>query len=73
MSSTAPPAGSDVAITTTYHNWTAAGRVNRNAYAYFHALPLDPAKAVASITLPAIGDHATSGTPALHVFAVALS
>jgi hypothetical protein len=69
----APPAGSDVAITTTYHNWTGAGRVNRNAYIYFHAIPLDPAKTVASITLPAIGDHATGGTPALHVFAVALS
>lgn len=69
----APPAGSDVAITTTYHNWTGAGRVNRNAYVYFHAVPLDPTKTVASITLPTIGDHTTGGTPALHVFAVALS
>jgi glycosyl hydrolase family 20 len=69
----APPAGSDVAITTTYHNWTGAGRVNRNAYLYLHAVPLDPAKTVASVTLPAIGDHTTGGTPALHVFALALS
>jgi hypothetical protein len=68
----APPAGSDVAITTTYHNWTGAGRVTRNAYIYFHALPLDPSKTVASVTLPAIGDHADGATPALHVLAVAL-
>jgi hypothetical protein len=68
----APPAGSDVAITTTYHNWTGAGRVNRYAYVYFHGIPLDPGKTVASVTLPAISDHATGGTPALHVFALAI-
>lgn len=69
---TSPPQGSDVAITTTYHNWTGAGRVNRNTYLYFHAIPLDPAKTVASVTLPGIGDHTTGGTPALHVFAIAI-
>jgi hypothetical protein len=68
----APPTGSDVAVTTTYHNWTGAGRVNRNAYIYFHKIPLDLSKTVASVTLPAIGDHATGGTPALHVFAIAI-
>ena len=67
-----PPQGSEVAVTTTYHNWTGSGRVNRDAYLYFHAVPLDPSKTVASVTLPAIGDHATGGTPALHVFAMAI-
>lgn len=68
----APPAGSDVAVTTSYHNWTGAGRVYRNGYLYFHAVQLDPAKTVASVTLPVISDHTTGGTPSLHVFAVAV-
>jgi hypothetical protein len=68
----APPAGSDVALTTTYHNWTGAGRVNRNAYLYFHVVQLDPGRTVASVTLPVIGDHTTGGTPALHVLAIAI-
>jgi hypothetical protein len=69
----APPSGSDVALTTSYHNWTGTGRVNRNAYLYFHAIALDPGKTVASVTLPVIGDHTTGGTPALHVFAIAIA
>jgi hypothetical protein len=69
----APPAGSDVAITTTYHNYTGSGRVNRNAYLYLHTVTLDPTKTVASVTLPTIGDHTTGGTPALHVFGLAIA
>ena len=69
----APPAGSDVAVTTTYHNWTGSGRVNRNAYLYLHTVALDPAKSVASVTLPTIGDHTVGGTPALHVFGLAIA
>jgi hypothetical protein len=47
--------------------------VNRKAYLYFHAIPLDPGKTVASVTLPGIGNHTTGGTPALHVFAIAIA
>lgn len=68
----APPPGSDVAVTTGYHNWTGAGRVNRNGYLYYHAITLDTTKTVASLTLPVVGDHTTGGTPALHVFAIAI-
>jgi hypothetical protein len=36
-------------------------------------VPLDPAKTVESVTLPTIGDHTTGGTPALHVFGLAIA
>jgi hypothetical protein len=61
-----------VAVTTSYHNLAGTGRVNRTAYLFFHAIPLDGAKTVAAVILPAVGNHATGGTPALHVFAIAV-
>ena len=61
-----------LAVTTSYHNLAGTGRVNRTAYVFFHAVPLDAAKTVAAVILPTVGNHATGGTPALHVFAIAV-
>jgi hypothetical protein len=61
-----------VAVTTSYHNLAGTGRINRTAYIFFHAIPLDAAKTVAAVILPAVSNHATGGTPSLHVFAIAV-
>ncbi len=66
------PSGTDVALTTTYHHY-AGTTINRNAYIFFHGVDLDASKTVASVTLPAVSDHATGGTASIHVFAVAVS
>jgi hypothetical protein len=52
---------------------TQGGRVNRAAHRYFHGVPLDAVKQDGRVRHPPpIGDHATGGTPAWHVFAIAI-
>lgn len=65
-------ASDQTAVTTSYHNLAGTGRVNRTASVFFHAIPLDATKTVAAVVLPTVGNHATGGTPALHVFAIAV-
>jgi hyaluronoglucosaminidase len=63
-------ANDQVAVTTTYHNLAGTGQVRRSAYIFFHAVPLSASKTVAAVILPTVSNHATGGTPSLHVFAV---
>ena len=65
-------ANDQVAVTTTYHNLAGAGQVHRAAYIFFHAVPVDASKTVAAVILPTVSNHATGGTPSLHVFAIAV-
>jgi hypothetical protein len=64
------PSGAEAAITMPYHNLAGVGRVNRNTYVFFHGVKLDPAKTVASVTLPAVSSTARGG---VHVFSMAVS
>lgn len=72
----APPSASDPAINTSYHN--AAGYYNDKgsghgtAYIYLVTVPLDPAKKVASVTLPVVPDYNPGGTPTINVFSMAI-
>jgi hypothetical protein len=76
----APPATADPAITAAYYNEAGLrgvqGQVNGTAYIYLVTLPLNPAKTVASVTLPvvpgiAVGDDGESA-PTNNVFAMAI-
>jgi hypothetical protein len=76
---TLPPTA-DPAITATYYNEAGLrgvpGQVNGTAYIYLVTLPLNPAKTVASVTLPvvpgdAVGDTGESA-PTANVFAMAI-
>lgn len=64
------PSGAEAAITMPYHNLAGAGRINRNTYVFFHEVKLDPAKTVASVTLPAVSSTARGG---VHVFSMTVS
>jgi hyaluronoglucosaminidase len=64
--------GDHIAVTTSYHNLAGTGRISRTAYIFFHAVPLNTSKTVAAVILPTVSDHATGGTPSLHVFAIAV-
>jgi hypothetical protein len=58
-------AGNTVAVTTSYRNTGDGGRDTVKAYVFSVRVPLDPAKTVASVTLPVTG---ASGT--VHLFAL---
>jgi hypothetical protein len=64
------PPGAKTAFVAPYRNYQ--GQVHRPTSVYVHAVELDPAKTVASVVLPPVGDR-TLWTPALHVFALALA
>ncbi|NUR05976.1 MAG: alpha-L-fucosidase [Nocardioidaceae bacterium] len=66
----AAPSGSDILATTAYRN-RPNGQDTNAAKLFFTAIPIDPAKTVASVTLPNISAEALEGTPAMHVFAIA--
>jgi hexosaminidase len=71
--SATPPAGSTALASMTYHNSSASGHVVRRTYVFEQSLPVDPAKTVVAVTLPAIGATAVRGAPALHVFDLSLN
>ena len=58
-------AGNTEAVTTTYRNTGDGGRDTVKAYVFAVKVPLDPAKTVASVTMPVTG---ASGS--VHVFAL---
>jgi hypothetical protein len=60
-----PAAGDTTAVTTTYRNTGDGGRDTVKAYIFSFKVALDPAKTVASVTLPVTG---ASGT--MHLFAL---
>jgi hypothetical protein len=56
-------------VTMPYHNYAPVGQINANTHVFLVSTALDPARTVASITLPQAG--AVRAT--LHVFAVSFS
>jgi predicted alpha-1,2-mannosidase len=62
----APVPGNTTAVTTGYRNTADGARDTVKAYVFSVRVPLDPAKTVASLTLPVTGAHGTA-----RVFAVA--
>ena len=51
---------------------TASGRKNQQVSLYYAAIPLQQGKTVRYLTLPDVSDGATSGTAAMHIFAIAI-
>jgi alpha-galactosidase len=68
----APPAGSDPAITMAYRNRGGNTQQTHQISVYYLSVPLQSGKTVTSLTLPAVGATASSGSPALHIFAIAV-
>ena len=62
-----------VAITAAYQNRQGNTTYAHPSYVYFVGIPLTSSKTVASVQLPNVSQAAVAGTPALHIFAMALS
>jgi alpha-galactosidase len=69
----APPSGSDPAITMTYRNRSGNVQQAHQINVYYLTVPLQAGKTVTGVTLPAVGGTAVSGSPAMHIFAIAVS
>jgi hypothetical protein len=61
-----------VAVSSTYQNRPGNTTYAHTADIFSVTVPLNPAKTLAAVLLPAVGSLA-SGTPALHIFAMATS
>jgi hypothetical protein len=66
-----PGADETPVATMTYRNAHGGGSQAITMYVYATTVPIDSAKAVASITFPDIGTTIGNSTPAMHIFAVA--
>jgi glucoamylase len=64
------PAGGESDLLATTGGWNPGGSTPVSLS--YLSVPLSPAKTVASVTLPAVGDSVGHTTPALHVFALAV-
>ncbi|MBO0727663.1 MAG: family 20 glycosylhydrolase [Acidimicrobiaceae bacterium] len=65
--------GPTTVMASSYHNWVGHGQnSNYVSHIYANEIPLRPGKTVQSVTLPAVSDHTTGGTPSLHVFGIAI-
>jgi hypothetical protein len=69
--STTPPSGGALAISSTYQNRQGNTTYSGTANIFSETIALTSGKTVATVTLPP-GSALASGTPALHIFAVAL-
>jgi hypothetical protein len=69
--STTAPSGGAVAISGAYLNIQGNAQYTHTTDVFSEKVAINPAKTVASITLPTVGDLA-SGTPTMHVFAVSV-
>jgi hypothetical protein len=67
-----PPSGGAVAVSTPYFNYGTNSQYTQTVNIFSVKVALNSAKTLASLTLPAIG-NLQSGTPAMHVFAMATS
>lgn len=67
-----PPSGSDPAITMTYRNRSGNTQQIHAINVFYVGVPLQQGKTAQSLTLPTVGGTALSGTPAMHIFAVAI-
>jgi hypothetical protein len=66
------PAGTDVALSSAYQNRAGNTRYNGGAYVFYVPVTLTAGKTMSSVTLPNIAPSpVVSGTPTLHVFAMA--
>jgi beta-glucosidase-like glycosyl hydrolase len=63
--------GGDIVTSVPYLNNT-SGKQNQEVSVYYAAIPLQHGKTVRYLTLPDISDGATSGTTAMHIFAIAI-
>jgi hexosaminidase len=70
--SSTPPSGSRVVADMPYRNNVETGRTARRTMVFFLRLPVDPAKQVEAVTLPAVSEASVRGVPALHVFALGI-
>jgi hypothetical protein len=59
-----------VAVRDNYANYPADSS-GHQVYVFEQAVPIDPSKTVATVTLPSLGDVA-GYNPALHIFAVSI-
>jgi hypothetical protein len=66
-----PPPGSDPAITMPYRNRPGNVQQVHQVNVYFVSVPLQAGKTVSTIVLPNVSHGVTSGSPAMHIFAVA--
>ena len=64
----APVGGNQIAITTTFRNYSNGAKDNTKTYVFFATVPLAAGKTLASVTLPPTVDRGR-----LHVFSVALA
>ena len=46
------PVGVEPAVTMPYHNFGNGTRIKRTTYVYLHAIPADPTRTIATLTLP---------------------
>jgi hypothetical protein len=70
--STTPPSGGALAISSAYQNRQGNTTYSGSANIFSENIPLTSGKTVSSVTLPS-GSALATGTPALHIFAIALS
>jgi beta-glucosidase len=63
--------GGDIVTSVPYLN-NAGGKENQEVSVYYAAIPLQQGKTVRYLTLPDVSDGATSGTTAMHIFAIAI-
>jgi hypothetical protein len=69
---TTPPSGGALAVSTPYFNYGTNQQFTQTVNIFAVKVAVNSAKTLASVTLPPIGNLA-SGTPAMHVFAIATS
>ena len=70
--STTPASGTALAVSTSYQNRQGNTTANQASDLFSETVPLAAGKTIASVQLPA-GNPAASGSPALHIFAIATS
>lgn len=67
-----PPSGSTPAITMSYRNRSGNTQQTHDIHVFLVTVPLPAGKTVSGVTLPDVGAPPTSGTPAMHVFGIAV-
>jgi alpha-L-fucosidase 2 len=67
-----PPSGSDPAITMSYRNRSGNTQQAHAINVFLVKVALQAGKSPSGVTLPDLGNTVTSGTPAMHVFGIAV-
>lgn len=68
----APPPDATVLAAMSYRNNIDTGQAVRRTQLFHQGITIDPTKTLAALTLPAVSKDAVRGSPALHVFDVAV-